>query len=219
VKERDAEPTAASDDTFERILDRALDYPEIMAAMPHADPAETRARLRAQALEALCVLARTATAEYDRYLGLRAAARRLAHGEPSDGASTIAVRTGDGSASASALLMLSLTVAAAGVYVLCGFDLRALDVRPHMNDGLVMVAVIVAAVTAGAALGDLVWSLATRERRTSADREHGGPEVREAYDDWQLALLERGLVPFLLSRLDEGTSGRPSVKGRRVSPP
>jgi hypothetical protein len=87
------------------------------------------------------------------------------------------------------------------VYVLSGFDLHALDVRPHLNDGLIMVVVILAAVTAGAALGDLLWSLATRGRPTPQDRDL---ELRNAHEEWQLTLLERGVMPFLLGRL-EGT--------------
>ncbi|WP_405884738.1 hypothetical protein OG747_42925 [Streptomyces sp. NBC_01384] len=194
MKERDADPAAPSDGTFERLLDRALHSPEIIAAMEHVGVVDTRrAELRAEALDARGSLSGTAKAEYERYLRLRACRRR------SDGASKVSLRVGDGSVSVSALLVPSLGVVAAGVYVLSGFDLHALDVRPHLNDGLIMVVVILAAVTAGAALGDLLWSLATRDRPASDDRD---PEVRHAFEAWQLALLERGVMPFLLGRLD-----------------
>ncbi|MET7891184.1 hypothetical protein [Streptomyces mirabilis] len=197
MKERDDGPAAPGDGTFERILDRALHSPEIMAAVERVGVADTRERLRAEALQARPSLSRTAAVEYDRYLRVRASRR---HGGPSKAAA----RGGDGSVSVSALLVPSLGVVAAGVYVLSGFDLHALDVRPHLNDGLIMVVVILAAVTAGAALGDLLWSLATRERPTSEDRD---PEVRRAHEEWQLALMERGVMPFLLGTLD-GTASR-----------
>jgi hypothetical protein len=170
--------------------------------------ADTRERLRAEALQACPSLSRTAAVEYDRYLRLRASRRH-------DGPSKVSVRVGDGTVSVSALLVPSLGVVAAGVYVLSGFDLHALDVRPHLNDGLIMVVVILAAVTAGAALGDLLWSLATRDRPTPEDRD---PEVSRAHEEWQLALLERGVMPFLLGTLD-GTASGPAPLPAPAQPP
>ncbi|MEU0036353.1 MULTISPECIES: hypothetical protein [unclassified Streptomyces] len=210
MKERDADRTAPGDGTFERVLDRALHSPEIMAAMERSDAADTRERLRGEALKARAALSRTAAAEYARYLGLRAPAGDLPHPGRHDGPSESVVCTEESSVSVSALLLPSLGVVAAGVYVLSGFDLRALDVRPHLNDGLIMVVVILAAVTAGAALGDLVWSLATRRRLAPEEREPGGAELRQAHLDWQLALLERGLIPFLLESLDGPEPVRPA---------
>ncbi|MFJ9814206.1 hypothetical protein ACIRU3_02850 [Streptomyces sp. NPDC101151] len=66
-----------------------------------------------------------------------------------------------------ALLVVSLVVAAVGVYELCGFGLHSLDRRPHLfSDGLATGGVIVAAVAAGAAVGNLAWTLAAARRRT-----------------------------------------------------
>ncbi|MCX4459009.1 hypothetical protein OOK58_44795 [Streptomyces sp. NBC_01728] len=202
MKERDDGPAAPRDGVFERILDRALDSPEIMAAMEHVGVADTRERLRAEALQARPALSRAAAVEYDQYLRLRTSGR-------DDGPSKDAADTEDGSVSVSALLAPSLGVVAAGVYVLSGFDLHALDVRPHLNDGLIMVVVILAAVTAGAALGDLLWSLATRGRPTPEDRD---PELRHAHEEWQLTLLEREVMPFLLGRLDGTVSVQPPLQ-------
>jgi hypothetical protein len=70
-----------------------------------------------------------------------------------------------------ALLVVSLLVAAVGVYELCGFGLHSLDRRPHLfSDGLATGGVIVAAVAAGAAVGNLAWHLAAARR----DREAPG---------------------------------------------
>ncbi|MEV6536200.1 hypothetical protein AB0M86_42640 [Streptomyces sp. NPDC051639] len=224
MKERDADRTATGDGSFERVLDRALHSPEIMAAMEHSGAADTRERLRGEALKARATLSRTAAAEYGRYLGLRAPTGRPPLTDRPDGTSEIVVCTEESSASVSALLLPSLGVVAAGVYVLSGFDLHALDVRPHLNDGLIMVVVILAAVTAGAALGDLVWSLATRRRPAPEDREPGDAEARQAHLDWQQALLERGLLPFLLGRLDgpepvrSSRTERPSRSERAITP-
>ncbi|MBX7547064.1 hypothetical protein ABZX95_41005 [Streptomyces sp. NPDC004232] len=65
------------------------------------------------------------------------------------------------------LLVVSLIVAAVGVYELCGFGLHSLDRRPHLfSDGLATGGVIVAAVAAGAAVGNLAWHLAAARRGT-----------------------------------------------------
>ncbi|GGN50432.1 hypothetical protein GCM10011579_005210 [Streptomyces albiflavescens] len=73
-------------------------------------------------------------------------------------------RTGRGPLSVLALLVPSLGIAAVGVYHLCGFDLHAVHGRPHLDDGLTMAGVIMAVVMAGAALGDLLWWAAKRDR-------------------------------------------------------
>ncbi|MEU2422999.1 hypothetical protein ABZ619_18590 [Streptomyces sp. NPDC007851] len=68
------------------------------------------------------------------------------------------------------VLVASLLIAAVGVYELSGFGLHSLDRRPHLfSDGLATGGVIVAAVAAGAAIGNLAWMLAARRR---AAREH-----------------------------------------------
>ncbi|MFF2993283.1 hypothetical protein ACFVTC_01710 [Streptomyces sp. NPDC057950] len=214
MKERGADQTATGDGSFERILDRALRSPEIMAAMERSGAADTRERLRGEALEARAALSRTAAAEYGRYLGLRAPTGHPPHAGLPDSPSETVVCAEEGSASVSTLLLPSLGVVAAGVYVLSGFDLHALDVRPHLDDGLIMVVVILAAVTAGAALGDLVWSLATRRRPAPEDRELGDTQARQAHLAWQQALLERGLIPFLLGRLSAPEQVRSSMTER-----
>ncbi|MDX2593560.1 MULTISPECIES: hypothetical protein [Streptomyces] len=67
------------------------------------------------------------------------------------------------------VLVVSLVVAAVGVYELCGFGLHSLDRRPHLfSDGLATGGVIVAAVAAGAAVGNLAWTLAAARRGRGA---------------------------------------------------
>ncbi|MER6123188.1 hypothetical protein ABT173_11005 [Streptomyces sp. NPDC001795] len=186
-----------SDPVFERLVDRALDSPEIAAAIDAAEDG-ARERLRAPAVEAREGLVGVAAAEYERYLTLRDAALDRAGPSCGDG------RTKGGFLPVLAVLVPSLGAAATGVFLLCGFGLRAFAVRPHIGDGLVMAGVIAAAVTAGAALGDLAWLLVTR-RRGRRDGDGPGerdPEVCRAREAWELAVLERGLVPFLLEWID-----------------
>ncbi|MFF7974618.1 hypothetical protein [Streptomyces sp. NPDC007905] len=65
------------------------------------------------------------------------------------------------------VLVVSLVIAAVGVYQLCGFGLHSLDRRPHLfSDGLATGGVIVAVVAAGAAVGNLAWTLTAARRGT-----------------------------------------------------
>ncbi|WP_445278914.1 hypothetical protein [Streptomyces sp. DSM 118148] len=90
---------------------------------------------------------------------------RDTHTEPAP-AARLAVR---GLAPTLAVLVVSLVVAAVGVYELCGFGLHSLDRRPHLfSDGLATGGVIVAAVAAGAAVGNLAWTLAVARRGADA---------------------------------------------------
>jgi hypothetical protein len=181
---------------FERVVDRALGLPGVVVAGAGGACAP-RERLRAQALQARDCLVEVAAAEYDHYLRTRAAAADR------DGPAAGDDRTRSRLLSVLAVLVPSLGVAATGVFLLCGFGLRAFAVRPHLDDGLAMAGVIAAAVTAGAALGDLAWLLAARARRRRGhDPADDDPEVRRARDAWEHAVMERALVPFLLECAD-----------------
>ncbi|MFI6492580.1 hypothetical protein [Streptomyces sp. NPDC050564] len=97
-------------------------------------------------------------------------------------------RTGRGPLSVLALLVPSLGIAAVGVYHLCGFDLHAVHGRPHLDDGLTVAGVIMAVVMAGAALGDLLWWAAKRDRPVGDDGEPCPPHAlrspRPSQSEW-----------------------------------
>ncbi|MGW2934544.1 hypothetical protein ACWDA7_22410 [Streptomyces sp. NPDC001156] len=196
---------------FESVVDRALDHPQVAAAI---GAAPMREWLRSQALQARDRLTGAAAHELDRYLALRAAAvaRRRRRSRDDNRAESRLLPV-------FAVLVPSLGAAATGVFLLCGFGLRAFAVRPHIGDGLVMAGVIAAAVTAGAALGDLGWILATRARCRNGrddDRAEADPGVRSARADWERALLERALVPFLLAHVDLQRADRGPAEGEPV---
>ncbi|MET8645756.1 hypothetical protein [Streptomyces sp. NPDC004675] len=209
------EPSPADGPLYERLVGRALDLPRVAHAIDAGGAGPSRAALRARALQACDRLAAAAPEEYARYLTLRAAAlARGGRGPDADG------RSRGGLLPVLAVLVPSLGAAATGVFLLCGFGLRAFAVRPHIGDGLVMAGVIAAAVTAGAALGDLAWILATRSRgrrgRGGGGRADGDPEVCAARADWEHAVLERGVVPFLLGQLDPGNADHRRAGSDRV---
>ncbi|GAA3052879.1 hypothetical protein [Streptomyces glomeratus] len=211
------QPSPVAGPTFERMVDRALDFPEVAAAIDAAGAGASRAELRAGALEARVRLVGVAAVEYGHYLALRTAA---ACGDPGHAASVDDDRK-KRILPVLAVLVPSLGAVATGVFLLCGFGLRAFAVRPHIDDGLVMAGVIAAAVTAGAALGDLAWIVVMGARGRSgrggddcADRD---PEVRRAREAWEDAVLERGLVPFLLQDVQAAPTDPARVlEGRAV---
>jgi len=190
------------------MLATALDSPEIAAAIGGVGVESSRERLRAQAMEARDLLLGTAAAERDRYHALRAAVADRPRSSRGDD------RTEGGFLPGLAVLVPSLAVVAAGVFLLCGFGLRALAVRPHIDDGLVMAGVIAAAVTAGAALGDLAWLLVTRARgHDGEDCAEHDLEVCHAREAWERAVVERGLLPFLLDRAEAARAKAARVDG------
>ncbi|GHK02333.1 hypothetical protein SY2F82_41300 [Streptomyces sp. Y2F8-2] len=199
------EPSPAGGPIFERMVDRALGHPGITAAIGVTGAGPTREQLRARALEARDRLAGIAADEYRHYLALRAAAAHRDRPE-GDGDDRMQKRL----LPALAILVPSLGAAATGVFLLCGFGLRAFAVRPHIGDGLVMSGVIAAVVTAGAALGDLAWLLAARARTRRDDGEDPmdrDPRVRRAREVWERALLERAIIPFLLEHANLERAG------------
>ncbi|MGW1750307.1 hypothetical protein ACWCRD_32750 [Streptomyces sp. NPDC002092] len=209
------------DAAFEEILDQALDSPELSEAIGCAVTGPTRGRLRAEALQARAPISGAAAVEYDRYLRLWAFAVEADHGRRRDDDSPRAAGEEDGGLLATlAVLVPSLGAVVAGVFLLTGFSLHALDARPHLGDGLIAVGVVAAAVAAGATLGDLAWLLTAPARnRAPADGVEPpdrDPAVSQAREAWQSALLERGLLPFLLGRLDAADApeaGSPDQQG------
>jgi hypothetical protein len=197
VQEPNAHP-ASSSAAFERILDRALTTPEILAAAGRAGAPLTLEQLRAEAVGARGVIVETVAV----------------------------VHRGRGLMLTLAALVLSLGIVITGVYLLCGFGLHALDRRPHIGDGLATAGVIAAAVAAGASVGNLAWLLKAARRCCGVGGEgHGSGLGRgQAEDAWEHALLEHGVMPFLLDRLGveaQGEQGRtaPSGSGSGCHPP
>ncbi|MFE9611588.1 hypothetical protein [Streptomyces sp. NPDC006012] len=192
---------------FERALSQALGSAQIVDALKRPGVTLDRERLRARAAKARTAITAAAAVEYQDYLVARSAdAARGGRPEGSGLAAPSASRTG-GLLALFAVIVPGLSAVAAAVFLMSGYALRAVGGRPYVGDGLITVGLLAAAVAAGAAIGDLVWMLATAVRNhpdggqsTLADT---GPEVAATRAAWELALLERGMVPFLLGRIEE----------------
>ncbi|MFE7860150.1 hypothetical protein [Streptomyces sp. NPDC057403] len=198
-------PGAGAVGAFERLLERALDSAQVSQALDGVSGAVERERLRALALRERAVIATVAAVEYQRYLEARdARGRRRSMGCPAAGAVHGGRRLRVG---------LGLVALVAAVMLAFGFTMGAVLGRPYIGGGLMTAGMITGAAAAGALAGDLAWSLraaAGAGRPSDGDWfVDGDLGVRRARETWELALLERGMVPFLLERIEEscGTEG------------
>ncbi|MFF7126110.1 hypothetical protein [Streptomyces sp. NPDC008240] len=143
---------------FERLLDQALNSPQVLDALDRAEGVADREQLRTRAVRARTAITAAVTVEYQEYLRARSAAEGV-----SDEA---AARRAGGPLSPSAVLVTALSaVKAAWRWV----------------------------------------AAARRDRAAGAGDTPAGdvPDVKRARETWELALLERAVVPFLLGRLEE----------------
>ncbi|MEU6510344.1 hypothetical protein [Streptomyces sp. NPDC046942] len=193
---------------FERILDRALDSPEVSQALRRHAGRATREDLRARALAARETITAAAGVEYQDYLELKGASAQ--HDE------SAASRSAGGILPVLAVFVPSLSAMAGAVFLVFGYGLRALDQARHIGDALVTAGAVAAVVAVGSGVADLIWLLvaAARNRSSTGHADHGGrdPRVRQAWDAWQAALLERGMVPFLLGLLEQKHMAEEAVR-------
>ncbi|MFJ8061917.1 hypothetical protein [Streptomyces sp. NPDC096142] len=187
---------------FEVILDRALDSGQVREALDRAGESVDREELRAQALQACEEIGEVAEVGYRDY---------LASGDV-QGAQSCPACPDASAARRSGWLMavfVLVAVVAAGLLA-AGFALRAFGGRPYVGDGLITAGAIAGAAAAGALVGDVVWALmaGARDRRGADGGADEGrePEAAWAREEWELALLEWGMVPFLLERIEESSA-------------
>ncbi|CAM5448973.1 MULTISPECIES: hypothetical protein [Streptomyces] len=202
---------------FEQALGQALAAPEIKEALRRTPDAPRPEHLRLQAHRERTALCATAAAEYETYARLRAEADTPAPGTtPTD--SPTATASGGGLLPALAVLVPSLGAIAAVLFLAIGFGMRLVSAHRQFADELVYAGWLAAGIAAAATAADLAWLLATAARNRSTadspspatDATAPGSEVAQARAAWHLALLERGIVPFLLTRVQERETERPT---------
>ncbi|MFJ9246886.1 hypothetical protein [Streptomyces sp. NPDC101776] len=184
---------------FERLLCRALDSGRVREALGRSCGTLDRECLRSRAIRARAAIAEAAAAEYREYV--EAGGRQDARGDTGSPAGT--GRRGGGRLMAALVFVAVVAVALLAL----GFGLRAFVGRPYVGDGVMTAGLIVGAVAAGAIVGDLAWSWKAPARdRSDTDRvvsREGAAEGGWIHEEWELALLEWGLVPFLLDCIEE----------------
>ncbi|MFB6439710.1 hypothetical protein ACFCVY_23470 [Streptomyces sp. NPDC056411] len=210
MHDRDHVP-AADDPDFARLVDRALDSDEVKDALRRSDTGLDTEALRTLALRARAAVTATADAEYRGYLRLRTAAPAVptVAPEPPPQQPGTPVRAGAGVLPALGVLVPALAATAAALFLLLGFGLRALGLSRRLADELVRAGFTATGVAAATALCGLVWLLVTAARNRSAaaadplpEAPDPDPALARAHEAWQQAVLERGVIPFLLGRLD-----------------
>ncbi|MFG2284763.1 hypothetical protein ACGFOU_01565 [Streptomyces sp. NPDC048595] len=212
---------------FTRILDEALRTAPYRPDDPTAAAGKhlNTEQLRTMAISATTAIAACATAEYQRYVQLRAELRAPAPaasgagvsgdelGEAADrglGLATAAAMgeaetTGAGLAAMITVLAPVLAGIAALLFLLIGYVLRTISPDKSLAEPLISVGWIFAALAAAGALVAMGGLLITALRNGPSDRSTRADELGEALDDareaWRRALLERGLLPFLREAL------------------
>lgn len=204
----DPEPSRADISvTFERVLDQALNSRQIRDVLERSARTLNREQLRTGALRERAAIAAAAAAEYHDYAESRASAAGQAGAGGSDDGTAQSTSGGSGLLPVLAVFVPSLSAVAAAVFLVSGFALRAFGGRPYIGAGLITAGFVAAAVAVGGAIADLACLLvAAAHNRSAADDgvpAAEGADVKRAREAWQLALLERGVMPFLLARLDE----------------
>jgi hypothetical protein len=220
---------------FERVLDQAISLGQVVEAMERCGSLVDRAELRTRALGAINAIAAFADIEYREYLaavtassGRRRGRRALhdpappscdpavqSHGAlPSFGALPLSREPGLRTRSAGPPSSTSarLVLASVGlVLLLSGYVMWSSGALPRAGEGVFTVCLLLVAPAVGVAIGHLV----RRSRPATGDRSGGSgaaavpsDTVARARQAWELALLERGVVPFLLGRLEEARLGQ-----------
>ncbi|GAA0493211.1 hypothetical protein [Streptomyces olivaceiscleroticus] len=197
---------------FERLVDRALSTGELARAVRADRTGELGGQLRADALTEAAQLAEAAAPEYRTYLALREGATGAGAGADVDaGAGAGVGASGEagqgrwrGVLPLLGVLVPSLAAVAAAVFFLLGYLLRPAASQRALADALItagQVSVVVTAASLACGVAGLLGTAARHRAATPGGADASGERLRQAREAWQLALLERGIVPHLERRL------------------
>ncbi|ARF62969.1 MULTISPECIES: hypothetical protein [Streptomyces] len=209
---------------YERILGDALRHAHERPDLEGVGDRLNTEQLRTMALGATALITAAAATEYEHYTKARDELRRAAAAEETavlEGARS----TGAGAGVGAVVTVLTplLAGAAAVIFLLVGYLLRAVNPSLTFGRSLVTAGWFFACVAAAAILVAAVGLLITALRngatsRTAEDEEQELPEeVARAREAWRHALLERGILPFLRDALADPTAG-PAARVPHRSP-
>ncbi|MGA6170183.1 hypothetical protein ACPEIF_08045 [Streptomyces sp. NPDC012600] len=204
---------------YARILGDALRHAHERPDLEGVGDRLNTEQLRTMALNATALITAAAATEYEHYVTaraeLRAASAPAPDGDPyTDAARITAPGPGAGIGAVLTVLTPLLAGAAAVIFLLVGYLLRA--VSPSLAFGTTMVAAgwFFAAVAAAAILVAAVGLLVTALRNGASSpapeeaEEELPEEVARAREAWRHALLERGILPFFRDALADPAAGR-----------
>ncbi|MEC4015788.1 hypothetical protein [Streptomyces sp. H27-D2] len=224
---------------FERILDDALHTSEYRPALGAAGMRLNTEQLRTMALSAMAAISACAAAEYEHFCKARqearepapAAATSVAGGEQSaerggSGGLGIAITMGEvtegsgaGLIAVVAVLAPVLAGTAAAIFLLVGYALHMITPEPSAAQPLITAGWLFAALTAAGFLVAMAGMLLTALRNgANSVRDSLAAElpveVAIAKDAWEMALLDRGMLPFLREALAD-----PATRNGAAAPP
>ncbi|QDQ09342.1 hypothetical protein [Streptomyces spectabilis] len=188
---------------LEHTLEQALRSREFRDAAGRVKNVPNAVHLRTRARRARLAILAKADEEYSRYVRVRAAADRYRSRRRCAGAGC---RAGGGAAVLSTLVPV-LSAVIAEVLLLTGLALAAFTERQYLPEAFMTVGLIAATVAVGSALPDLARPPGRATRRPAAPEAAARPApdrtIEQARAAWHMALLERGVMPFLLGCLTE----------------
>lgn len=227
---------------YERILG------EVLRSAPHrpefaAGPRRLNSeQLRTMALNATAIITASAAAEYEYYVKVRDELRNPPPSVLSALPGTVSGSTkpdraemgpsamseageaaGAGAGAVAAVLAPVLAGTAAGIFLLVGYVMKAIDPDRAIAQTLLTTGWVFGAVTAAAILVAAVGLLLTalRNGATAVDdgaRSELAEEVARAKETWREALLERGILPFLRDALTSPGPATMSESARPIPP-
>ncbi|MFE3068985.1 hypothetical protein [Streptomyces sp. NPDC059247] len=198
---------------YERVLDDALNTARTRPDLDGAGDRLTLVQLRALTLNATTLVTSAAASEYEHYVKVREQHRAALGSRPStadrpgpDGAGVVAVLT---------VMVPVLAGAAAVILLLTGAVLHALTPTVAFGATLLTAGLVFGTVAAAGLLCAAVGLLVTALRNGPAEvgEDVVEDELSRAREAWRLALLERGIVPFLHDVLAAAAPGPDTPDG------
>ncbi|MFF8833956.1 hypothetical protein [Streptomyces sp. NPDC015130] len=189
---------------YERVLDDALSTAHARPDLAGVGTRLTVGQLRSMALNATALITTAASSEYDHFVKVReqgriAVATRIPDQQDGSGAGIVAIFT---------VMVPVLSGSAAFIFLLVGALLHAIAPTVVFGATLLTAGLVFGAVAAAGLLCAAAGILRTALRNSpTATVTAGAPaasaddELSRAREAWRLALLERGVVPFLRAAL------------------
>ncbi|MEU5002456.1 hypothetical protein [Streptomyces sp. NPDC021622] len=202
------EDRAAFDSLLDGVLRTTHERPELASVGQRVNIEQ----LRTMATDASALITSAAAAEYLHYVRVRDESRPSA-----PAAGVVAARgeareeTGGGLSAVLAVLVPVLAGTAAAIFLLIGCVLKMLSPEPDIADALIDAGWFFGAITAAgllfAAVGLVVTALRHRSTAAGLQTDDREDEIARAREAWHIALLERGIVPFLREALADPHPG------------
>ncbi|MFF6874692.1 hypothetical protein ACFY9S_05020 [Streptomyces sp. NPDC012474] len=183
---------------FEAVLHLALATTDIQAVLSADPTGQATARLRLRALGDADEIAAAARAEYGTYLTLRTSAEPDPPPRPATGSVLPAL----------AVLTPLIAATSAAVLLVLGYLLRLTDAKGSLPGSLVTAGWVLTLIAGTSAL--IAFAAMLRTAIRGGDGAAHSARLQQSRQNWQRALLDRGLLPHLRRCLREGPALRPT---------